>query len=337
MIGDPVEHSLSPLMHNAAYAYLGIHYVYVPFRVRQAVLQHAVTAIRTFDLAGVNVTIPHKVAIMPMLDDLSTEARLIGAVNTIQNRAGNLIGHNTDGRGFVRSLKEEGACEPAGKHFVILGAGGAARAIVAQLILENAARITIVNRTPARAQALVRDLQAGAAITRAEAPRTPAFRSRTRGQGQERPHLGKLSGGLKTPSVPIDTVKLVGPGEPGEKPLIEALQSAHVVVNATPVGMFPHHKVAPLFPPEWLSNQSLVCDIVYTPLRTVFLEAAHERGCRVLDGLGMLIYQGAVAFELFTGFHPPTDLMRQALRRHLARMEAEPPASGVRAESPDNS
>ncbi|HEX6971110.1 MAG TPA: shikimate dehydrogenase, partial [Limnochordia bacterium] len=265
--------------------------------------------------------IPHKVAIMPLLDELTPEARLIGAVNTVQNRAGYLIGHNTDGRGFVRSLREEAGFEAAGKHVVVLGAGGAARAIVAQMMLEGAARITIVNRTPARAQALVRDLQAGLALLKPEGGRVPAFRARA-GEGAERPQWTRRASSAagKAPNVPIDVYRLPTDRDRGpERALLDALQSAHLVVNATPVGMAPNHRVPPILRPEWLSQQSLVCDIVYTPLETSFLTAAKERGCRTLSGLGMLIFQGAVAYELFTGFHPPVDLMRDTLRRYLLR------------------
>ena len=291
VFGDPVEHSLSPPMHNRAFAALGLNFVYVAFHVRPERLPEAVRAVRALDLAGVNVTIPHKVAVMAHLDEVDPAAALIGAVNTVVNRGGRLYGTNTDGAGFVRSLREEAGLEPAGRRFVLLGAGGAARAIAMQLALDGAAELTIANRTVDRAEALA------AAVTKGLAA-VPGARG-----------TGPVAG-----TAPV--VRAV-PLEPGA--LQGALAEADAVIHTTPVGMDPHSDVPPVVAPELLRPGQLVCDIVYTPRQTALLRAARARGCRVLEGLGMLVYQGAIAFELFTGCPAPVEVMRQALEEALAR------------------
>lgn len=158
VFGDPVEHSLSPPMHNAAYRHLGMDWVYVPFHVRPERLGEAVRGVRAMGLAGVNVTVPHKVAVMEHLDEIDEEARLIGAVNTVVHRDGRLVGYNTDGRGFVRSLERETGRSPRGAGVLLLGAGGAALAIAVSLARAGAGSITVANRTVTKAEALVEQL-----------------------------------------------------------------------------------------------------------------------------------------------------------------------------------
>mgnify|MGYP001174101705 CR=1 FL=1 len=160
VFGDPVEHSLSPLMHNAAYASLGMDWVYVPFHVKAEALAAAVQGVRALGIAGVNVTVPHKVAVMEHLDEIDEEARLIGAVNTVVHREGRLLGYNTDGRGFLRSLERETGRTPRGASVMIVGAGGAALAIAASLALAGARRLWVVNRTLEKAQAVAKRVAA---------------------------------------------------------------------------------------------------------------------------------------------------------------------------------
>jgi shikimate dehydrogenase len=157
IFGDPVAHSLSPLMQNAALRHAGIDAVYVPFHVAAEGLDEAVRALRVLDIWGVNVTVPHKEAVCACLDEVDASARLIGAVNTIVNRDGRLIGYNTDAPGFVRSLRQDLDFEPRGKKILLLGAGGACRAAVVALGQAGASEIHIANRTPARAQGLVEE------------------------------------------------------------------------------------------------------------------------------------------------------------------------------------
>lgn len=153
IFGDPVAHTLSPLMHNAAFAALGLNFVYLPFHVRREALAAAVAGIKALGLAGVNVTVPHKEAVLPLLDEVAEEARLIGAVNTVVNRGGALVGYNTDALGFLRALQEAGF-DPAGRPAVVIGAGGAARAVVVALARTGVRKITIFNRTLGRAAVL---------------------------------------------------------------------------------------------------------------------------------------------------------------------------------------
>lgn len=163
IIGDPVDHSRSPAMHNAAFAALGLDWVYVPFPVVAADVREAVRAVRALGLAGVNVTVPHKEAVVPYLDALSPLARQVGAVNTIVNRAGRLYGDNTDVSGFLRALRQRTPVRR--RHAVVIGAGGSARAVLAGLARAHIGRVTLANRTPARARALARRFRDIAAIT----------------------------------------------------------------------------------------------------------------------------------------------------------------------------
>jgi shikimate dehydrogenase len=157
LFGYPVEHSLSPIMHNTAFSELGINYFYLPFEVKPEELSSAITAIKALNLRGVNLTIPHKESAISHLDMISKEAELIGAVNTIKNEGGKLIGYNTDGRGFIRSLKEEGF-QLQGKNVLVIGAGGAARAVSFQLALEGVEKLYISNRTWTKAENLAEEI-----------------------------------------------------------------------------------------------------------------------------------------------------------------------------------
>ncbi|BCR04658.1 shikimate dehydrogenase (NADP(+)) [Desulfuromonas versatilis] len=157
IFGDPIAHSLSPAMQNAAFGKAGIDAVYVPFHVLPGGLADAVAGLRALNILGVNVTVPHKEAVLPLLDEIDPEARLIGAVNTIVNREGRLCGYNTDGLGFLRSLAEDLQFQPAGKRVLLLGAGGACRAAVVALARAGAAALSIANRTPERGEKLVRE------------------------------------------------------------------------------------------------------------------------------------------------------------------------------------
>ncbi len=283
VFGDPVEHSLSPPMHNAAFAALGLDWVYVPFHVKRDALGAAVRGIAALGMAGVNVTVPHKVAVLEHLDEIDEEARLIGAVNTIVNRSGRLVGYNTDGRGFLRSLERQGGAGPRGASVVVVGAGGAAQAIACSLALHGAARVTIANRSPEKAAALAR----------------------------------RIGGYTRAEGISLD---------PDE--LAPRLAGADILVHTTPVGMYPHHDVPPAVPPELLSPGTLVCDIVYTPRETSLIAAARARGCQVVTGEGMLAYQGAIAFELWTGRQAPEDVMLETLQALLAAREEPPAAAG---------
>ena len=274
IFGHPVEHSFSPAMHNAAFTALKMDYVYVPFLVGPGGLSAATAAIKALNLAGVNVTIPHKQAVLPFLDELSEEARLIGAVNTIVNRSGWLYGDNTDGRGFLRSLKESTGFNPTGKTVLILGAGGAARAVAVQLALAGIKKLLVANRTQSRAVELA---------------------------------------GFISERTGVSTEVIPWPQKEFERLPDEALQEAHLVVQATPMGMCTSdYETVPL-PFDLFRPGQVACDLVYNPIETVFLKKASAAGAAIVDGLGMLLHQGALAFEMWVGTAAPLKVMRKAL------------------------
>ncbi|TDA67724.1 MAG: shikimate dehydrogenase [Clostridia bacterium] len=270
VLGYPVEHSLSPAMHNAALAGLGLDVVYLPLPVRPADLGRAVRGMQALGFIGANVTIPHKEAALTLADELGAEARLIGAVNTLVFRGGKILGHNTDAAGFLLSLREEADFDPAGKTCLILGAGGAARAVAVALVQAGSRAVYIANRTRERAAELASGLQRD---------------------------LG----------VPARALSI----EEGE--LAPVLEQADLVVQASPVGMHPHRGAPPIIDPALLSPAALVYDLIYNPPETTFLRLAREKGCRTLNGLGMLVYQGAMAFKLWTGVSAPVAVMRAAI------------------------
>src|SRR5512143_2209528 len=270
IFGYPVEHTFSPGMHNAAFKKLGMDACYVPFAVHPDRLGEAARAILPLGLGGLNVTVPHKEKIIPYLDELSEEARLIGAVNTIEVRQGRLVGHNTDGRGFLRSLKENAGFSPKGKKVLIFGSGGAARAVGFCLALAKAERIVFHDVDAGKAARLARDIR-------------------------------------KKTDVISDAISSHG--------LSAAARDAHCLINATPLGL---KKGDPLpLGRELLLPHHLVCDLVYNPPETGMLRAAKDRGARSLSGIGMLLFQGVIAFEIWTGAQAPIAVMKNALTRQL--------------------
>jgi shikimate dehydrogenase len=266
-------------MHNAAFEALGMNWAYVPVPVRPGKVGAAVAGLRALGFRGCNVTVPHKEAVIPHLDHLPPRVARFGAVNTLildrdENGVSTLIGENTDVQGFVRALREEGF-DPTGRQVVIVGAGGAARGVIYGLCGAGAASITVLNRTPERAQALVADLaaSAGETVLRAEALTPDALRRRA--------------------------------------------DESELLVQSTTVGMWPHVD-ASIWPDGTpLPAHLAVCDLVYRPIETCLLRQAREAGATVLDGLGMLIAQGALSFEMWTGVWPPVDVMRAACERAL--------------------
>ncbi len=267
LIGDPVEGSLSPPMHNAAFRHLGLNCLYVAFRVPSPLLREAVLGVRAMGMGGLNVTFPHKTAILPFLDELDPSAREVGAVNTVKNEGGRLIGFNTDGEGAVRFLREKlGSLK--GKRAVMLGAGGAARAIAFSLLREGA-ELTLLNRTPSRAKRLASELGKKGAV--------------------------RVSwGGL------------------GKEELREALSSADLLLNATPVGM--DRRDETLVTHDLMHPNLFVMDLVYHPPETRLMREARKAGARAENGLGMLLHQAALSFTIFTGRRAPLQVMRRALR-----------------------
>lgn len=271
IMGYPVGHSFSPLMYNAAFQERALDYVYVPFAVEPVLLPAAVEAIRALELVGVNVTVPHKQAVLPLLDEISDEARLIGAVNTVINDSGCLIGDNTDGKGFLRSLLEQSGCNPAGKTALIIGAGGAARAVAVRLALSGVKRIVLYNRSKERAAELAKLL-------------------------------------IEKTGVPVEVA--LWP-EKGAKSL---LAPTDLVVQATPVGMTPEQNSVVPLPDSFFRPGQVVFELIYNPEQTILMQRAARTGALVLNGLGMLLYQGVLSFEMWTGEVAPLEVMRESLQ-----------------------
>ena len=277
IIGDPIGHTMSPAMHNAAFKSLGLNYVYVPFKVKSMELRKAIEGIRGLNLRGVNVTIPHKVAVVQLLDKLDPLAERIGAVNTIVNDEGILTGYNTDATGFLQTLHDRNI-EPAEKKVLLLGAGGAARAI-GHILTREKARVTILNRKQDLSWA--EDLAA------------------------------RLSRNYKTE---VKALELTAEN------LKKAGNNAEILVNATSLGMSPEIDSTPV-PAELLRADLTVFDVVYNPLQTRLLREAKAVGAQTIDGLEMLVRQGAVSFEIWTGVKPPVEVMREAALSLLQKNE----------------
>ncbi len=281
VIGWPVEHSLSPAMHNAAYESLGVNWAYLPLGVQDEIgLRRVVAAIRTLPFVGFNVTMPYKSAVVELCDEVAMAASMAGAVNAVHCVDGRLIGYNTDGRGLLESLAADASFDPAEKNVVLLGAGGAAGSALVAFILSRAASVTIVNRDTSRAEEL---------ISRVE------------------PHLKST----RAYAMELDAAE-------------QYISSADLIVNATPLGMNAGDP-SPV-PVEWLSSHQVVLDMVYgREAPTELVAGAVRLGARALDGLGMLVHQGATAIDIWnqnTQTRAPRDVMRAAAEAELAARAA---------------
>ncbi len=273
----PASHSLSPLMHNLAFSHWGIDAVYLVFEVDQTNLRQAVESIRTLDMLGVNVSMPNKTAVLAYLDQLSPEAELIGAVNTIVHQEQRLIGYNTDGMGFVRSVNETG--HPIkNQKIVVLGAGGAAKAIVIQMALEGAQEITIYKRLNATFLPL-------------------------------KEYFVKVSEKTGCP------IRLHDYAD--ESQLALDLSQANLLINATDIGMGSKKDQLPIADVKLLHSQLAVFDLIYSPSETRLIQEAKKMGIKAYNGLGMLIHQGAIAFELWTHREMPVQNIREQLEQEV--------------------
>lgn len=272
LFGWPVEHTFSPVMHNAAFAKLGIDACYLPFLVHPDRLEEAVRSIIALNIQGVNVTVPHKERAAALLLELSEEARLMMAVNTIEVRGDLLIGHNTDGRGFIRSLRDGLRFDPSGKGVFILGAGGAGRAVAFSLAISGSRSIAIYDVDEKKAFALARDIRE------------------------------------KTGAEVISVEKNMD--------IASLARDADCLINATPIGL---KKTDPMpIGAHAIRKGQVVCDLIYNPSETRLMRTAKLRGARTLNGLGMLLYQGVLAFEIWTRKKAPVDVMKRALTKQIA-------------------
>lgn len=268
IIGDPISHSLSPQMHTAALRRLRLPYRYLPFHVRPKELGRFMQMARECHLAGLNVTIPHKEKIIRYLDGITDEARRIGAVNTVLWKGRRLLGDNTDARGYLRSLKEDLNFSPRGKTVLILGAGGAARAILDACLSAKAKQVILSNRTLSRAHELARQAQ-------------------------------------KFSKTPINVVPLK------REPLTACFPQVDLLINTTSVGLA--RSRFHYLPLKLLPKKAVVSDLVYQPRITPLLREAKKQGLRIHEGIGMLLHQGALSFQIWTGKKPPLKIMKTAL------------------------
>jgi shikimate dehydrogenase len=272
VFGHPVAENPTIVMLEAAFQATGLNWRYLTIEVYPADLENAVRGLRAMNMRGINLTIPHKVQVLKYLEEIAADAALIGAVNTVRRQEEKLIGENTDGKGFLHSLKEDAGINPAGKKTVILGAGGAARAISVELALASARQIIIVNRTATRGQELVKLLN---------------------GKTKAKANFVEWDG---TFEIPLDT---------------------DILVNATSIGLFPDIEARPDIAYDGISSGMIVCDVIPNPPDTAFLRQAQSRGAKTLNGLGMLVYQGAIGFKMWTGLDAPVDVMYQALKKEF--------------------
>jgi shikimate dehydrogenase len=260
-------------MHNATLSADGLDYWYLPFAVHPDRLSDAVAGMRALGIAGFSVTIPHKVAVIPFLDQLDESAEAAGAVNTVANRDGMLVGYNTDGDGLIRSLASEfGFCCAESGTIIIVGAGGACRGAVAAFCRSGASRIIIINRSRGKAEEVA------------------------------------LICGERYPGTEIIVAD-------NSNPLHQYLRDTSLVVNSTSLGM--KGESIPFLNLNDLPQSAAVYDMVYAPPLTPLLKEAASRGLKCANGLGMLAAQGEIAYRIWTGFYPPSGVMREALLRTL--------------------
>ena len=271
-LGQPVAENPTGAMQEAAFRAMGLNWRYLTIEVAPENLGDAILGARAFGMRGINLTIPHKVAVIPLLDEIAPDAAVIGAVNTVRCDGRRLIGENTDGKGFLRGVRVDARVDPRDKRAIVLGAGGAARAIVTELALAGVSDLLVINRSIERAWRMTEEI----AIKTKHHIRCQPWRGAYR--------------------VPADT---------------------DILVNATSIGLYPDVDAMP--PVDLRDAQSglLVCDAVFNPPETRLLAAARERGLPVLDGLSMLVYQGVIGYQLWTGQDPPEDIMKKALRQAL--------------------
>lgn len=270
VVANPIKHSISPFIHNSAFEATNTNGVYLAWEVDEAELAETVANIRRYQMYGINLSMPYKEQVIPYLDQLSEEACLIGAVNTVVNREGTLIGYNTDGKGFFKSLP---SFKISKKRLVLLGAGGAAKAILAQAILDGVSQISVFVRSSS--------------------------------MEKTRPYLEKIQNatGFRVDLFALEDIQ----------ELQDSITQADLLVNATSVGM--DGSSQPIPTSIVLPEKLMVADVIYQPFETPFLKWAKEQGNQSINGLGMLLYQAAEAFELWTGKEMPTDQIWELLKQ----------------------
>lgn len=272
LLGNPLSHSHSPLMHNAVFEKLGVNALYFPLEIAAGMLGQAILGLQALGFRGVNVTIPFKEAVIPFLDDLSPEAHLYQAVNVVAFAGGKIVGHNTDGPGFILALDEAGVTN--WDHCLLLGAGGAARSISLALAQKGARQMTILDIDEAKAGSLAEHVSHHTSVTCEAKLSNAANWAQSGGQ-------------------------------------------ADLIVNCTPMGMYPKVGESPVESLDEVSDQAVVCDIVYNPVQTKLLAMAEQRGLTTVNGLTMFVYQGALTLKILLGIDAPVEFMKDVVRREL--------------------
>lgn len=271
LLGSPVSHSISPMMHNEAFKQLDLDYVYLAFDVELEKLASVVEGLRAMNVRGFNLTMPHKNAMCALCDSLSPAAEIIGAVNTVVNENGHFAGHTTDGTGYMRALKEDGH-DIIGKKMTLLGAGGAATSIFVQAALDGVSEISIFNRRSPfwdRAQSIIRTLS-------------------------ERTNCKITLYDYDDPAI-----------------LKREISESAILTNGTSVGMAPNIEQSLITDTSVFHKDLIVSDVIYNPRETLLLKQAKEAGCKTQNGLYMLLYQGAEAFKLWTGQDMPVEIVKE--------------------------
>lgn len=274
VIGDPIAHTLSPTIQNAAFAHLKLNLVFLAFQVRTSELENAIQGMRGLSIHGLNVTMPHKSTIIDYLDEMDPTVKFLGSANTILNKEGILSGFNTDGVGALKALRENGT-ELSDKKVLLLGAGGAAKAIAFSLAQE-VGELVILNRTADKAKKLAKALS-------------------------EISDKEVVGGALHTDAI------------------LTNLQDSDILINATNVGMHPEYNQS-IIASRWLRSDLTVMDIIYHPFETRLLKDAKAAGAKVVNGIEMLIHQGAASFKIWTGQSAPIEVMRRAGLNKLSRV-----------------
>ena len=284
IIGYPIRHSISPVFQQAALDHCSMDATFEAWEIAPESLPEFMDSVRSPESLGINVTVPHKEAVMAHLDSIDSWAEMAGAVNTVVNESGRLSGHNTDGSGFLRALEEQGKFHPEGRNVLIIGAGGSAKAVALALYGRGVASIIIANRTLQRALRLADLLESN-------------------------PSSGTATGKPRVEALSLDSLEVD-----------RAASESDLVVNCTTMGMKhgPDEARSPI-PARYIPSHALVYDLVYNPPETPLLRDAAGAGAATLGGLPMLVYQGAAAFELWTGRKAPVEVMMRAAREALAR------------------
>lgn len=271
VLGDPVDGNPTGVMEEAGFAANNLNYRYITVRVLPKDLEDAIKGVRAFGMKGINLTMPHKVLVIPYLDELSPAAKMIGAVNTVINRNGKLIGENTDGKGFTASLQKEGVVIN-GKNIVMLGAGGAAKAIAVECVLAGAEKISVINRNEESGRALA------ALLT-------------------------------ENSNCKVNYLKWQGK--------MKIFQETDILINATSIGLMSDIDSKPDIDYATINDNMTVCDVIFNPTDPLFLKEARKRGAKTINGIGMLVHQGALNYTLWTGEDAPIDIMYHALEQEF--------------------